>query len=159
MSVIRPAPNGNDPGTVVAEVMGRVQLIAQLANKIVFVYDDSDLADKIKGVKTFPAVGIIYDGMRSVPERGPSARVGLSAEVVISIVLVMQPETLFQADAKTPVIDLLTLIRNSMMATRSVTGHFWHFLVEAPADTKSGLAFWVQRWSVPIQLPPAQILT
>ena len=146
--------NGQSPATVVQEVLARVQSIAQLTNKAVFVYNDDDLADKIKGVKTYPAVGIIYDGMRSLGSSGQTAKFGISAEIVISIVLVMQPETLIAADAKTPVIDLLGQIRAMMMATRSVTGHFWHFLVEAPADKRSGLAFWVQRWSVPIQLPP-----
>ena|SRR5271157_5720537 len=137
---------------VIAEVKAKLNKVSSLEGKVVVVYDQNNLGDKLKGVK-FPAAGLIYDGMRSLPEQGATAKVGLSAELVISIVLVMQPETLFNADAKTPIIVLLDEVRSMMMSTRSVTGHFWHFLVEAPAEVQHGMAFWVQRWSTPIQLP------
>lgn len=146
---------------IITQAIAVLQSIAQLQNKVVFVYDDDDLADKLKGVKTYPAVGIIYEGMRAVMTPGESykattGKLGMSAELVISFVIAQQPETIVATDAKTPVIILLDAIRSSMMGTRSATGHLWRFVVEAPAVKSKGLAFWVQRWSVPVQLPPSQ---
>ena len=108
-------------GNVITEVQGFLQSIAAFQNKVVFVYDENDLADKVKGIKVFPAAGIIYEGLRSVGEDGPKGhthRVGMSGEIVVSIVLIMQPETLFKADAKTPVILLLDSIRGTIQVLK-----------------------------------------
>lgn len=157
-----PAVNKNDPSTVIAEVKGRLQSIAAISGSAfkgpsIFVYDDANLADRVKGNFIWPAAGIIYEGMRAVGEPGKATdKIGMSAEIVVSIALVTLVELYATADGKTPVILALSQIRGSMMASRSVTGHRWRFLVEAPASKKDGLAFWIQRWSVPIQLPPGQ---
>lgn len=140
---------------VLAELQVLVQSIAALKNKMVFVYDENDAADKLKGI-TFPGVAIVYDGLRAVSEGGQaSAKIGASCEMVISLIIVMQPETKFNADAKSIVVDLLQQLRNIICGTRSVTGHFYHFVVEAPAKIEGGMAFWVQRWSVPLQIKPS----
>jgi hypothetical protein len=57
-------------------------------------------------------------------------------------------------DTKVPIMNLLDSVRFAMLGTRSVTGHFYEFLLEAPAESKKGLIFWAQRWQVPIQLTP-----
>jgi hypothetical protein len=127
-----------------------------LRNKAVIVYDEDDAQNKLQGV-TKPGVALIYNGMRSSgQEPGLSARVGMSASLVISLVIVADKEVVVRTDQKFPVIDLLDAVRGMIMATRSPTGHFWRFLVEAQASVKGGSTFWVQRWSTPIQLPPTQ---
>ena len=59
-----------------------------LTGKVVVAYDENDLLDVLKGVRAYPAVGIVYEGMRSMSEEGPTARVGLSCEIVLAFVLV-----------------------------------------------------------------------
>ena len=150
--------NQPSPSAVIEDVQTALQSIANLQNRSVFVYDDSDLQDKIKTIRSFPAVGVIYDGMRSVGDdspKGHTQRKGVSAELVISLVFIMQPETIIKSDAKTPVIDLMNTVRSMMIGKLSPTGHQYRFVLEAPAALKNGMAFWVQRWAVPIQFPPA----
>ena len=48
-----------------------------LTGKVVVAYDENDLLDVLKGVRAFPAVGIVYEGMRSMSEDGATAKVGL----------------------------------------------------------------------------------
>ena len=139
---------------VMTEVQGILQSIATLTNRIVLVYDTADLAKQLASIGTYPGCGVIYEGMKAAPSSGPSGHVGVSAHLVFSIILVMQPETIFNKDTKLNTIDTLDSIRSSMIGKTSVTGHKWQFLVEAPADLNKGLVFWVQRWAVPIQLPP-----
>ena len=143
-------PNVND---VMQEMIGRVQSIAAFENKLVWTYDWSDSLDKLKGVKP-PYCAIVYEGMRAVGESGPSAKLGLSAEMVISLYVFQQAPTHFNADEKTNVVDLLSQLRTNISGQKSVTGHFWKFLVEAPGELKGNMSLFIQRWSVPIQIKP-----
>lgn len=129
-----------------------------LTGKVVVAYDENDLLNVLKGVRSFPAVGIVYEGMRSMSEEGPTARVGLSAEIVLGFVLVEHGDEIHATNQKkTRAIDYLDAMRGQFMGQRStVTHHFWHFMVESPASLRSGAVCWVQRWSVPVQLPPRQ---
>jgi hypothetical protein len=126
-----------------------------LLGKIVIAYNESDMLDLLAGVRSYPAVGIIYEGMRSQPEAGSTAKVGVSCEIVVSFVLVEQGDAVVSTDQKkTRAIDYLDAMRGQFMGLRStVTQHFWHFLVESPAELKAGMVVWVQRWSLPVQLP------
>jgi hypothetical protein len=132
-----------------------IQLIPAFTNKSIWAYNDDDLIDKIKGLAVFPGIAVVYEGMRSKPEVGVSAKVGISAEAVISLVVIDQGEAIVRTDQrKINVITYLDALRSGIMATRSPTSHFWQFLVEAPAEVKKGMVFWVSRWSTPIQLAP-----
>jgi hypothetical protein len=125
--------------------------------KTVIVYNETDLIDKTRTVKAYPALGIVYEGMRSQTEEGATVK-GLSAEIVLAFVLIEQGEGIQQSKAKkTRAIDYLDAMRDQFMGERStVTGHIWHFMVEAPAELRSDMVCWVQRWSLPVQLPPKQ---
>ena len=126
-----------------------------LTGKVVVAYDENDLLDVLKGVKSYPAVGIVYEGMRSMPEGGPTARVGLSCEVILGFVLVERGDEIHATNQKkVRAIEYLDAMRSQFIDQRStVTKHFWHFMVEAPAALRSGTVCWVQRWSLPVQLP------
>ncbi len=126
-----------------------------LTGKVVVAYDEEDLLDMLKGVKAYPAVGIIYEGMRSVAESGPTAKIGISNEIRLSFALIEHGNAVHSThQKKTRAIDYLEAMRYQFMGEKStVTGHFWHFLVEAPASLKAGTVVWVQRWSLPVQLP------
>jgi hypothetical protein len=126
-----------------------------LTGKVVVAYDENDLLDVLKGVRSFPAVGIVYEGMRSMPEPGPTAKVGLSCEIVLGLVLVERGDEIHRTDQKrVRAIEYLDAMRLQFMGYKStVTHHFWRFVVESPASLRTGAICWVQRWTVPVQLP------
>ena len=130
-----------------------------LVGKVVVAYNEDDLLDVLKGLKAFPAVGIVYEGMRAKPEPGATGKMGLSCEIVMSFVLVEQGDAPFATQQKkTRSVDYLDLMRDQFMGQRSiVTGHLWNFMVESPAALTSNMVCWVQRWSLPVQLPPVKI--
>lgn len=126
-----------------------------LTGKVVVAYDENDLLDVLKGVRAFPAVGIVYEGMRSKSEEGPTAKIGLSCEIVLGFVLVERGDEIHKTNQKkVRAIEYLDAMRYQFMGQRStVTRHFWQFMVEAPAALRSGAVCWVQRWTLPVQLP------
>jgi hypothetical protein len=131
------------------------QLIA--AGKVFHVYSEEELMDKTKGI-TFPAVGIVYEGMRAVPEDSDkkSVKMGVSAELVAAVMLIQRPDSISAADTKTPTMNLLDDIRQEIMGSKSPSGHWWKFVVEASANEKNGVVIWLQRWSTPVQLTPVK---
>lgn len=127
-----------------------------LTGKVVVAYDENDLLDVLKGIRNYPAVGIVYEGMRSQSEETKdTAKVGLSCEIVLGFVLVEAGDEIHNThQKKTRAIDYLDAMRFKFMGQRStVTKHYWHFLVEAPAALRTGAVCWVQRWTLPVQLP------
>ncbi len=152
-------PNLLDPSTltdplnrVLYDVYNRVQSIAVLTNRVLRVFDPNDAMDKLKGLQSYPGVGIIYEGTRSVDEHQPSAKIGVMGDMVISIVVLNTPNTMINADTKTPTINLLNLIRQSLLGQKGPSGHFYRFIVEAAAVESKGAVIWVQRWSIPVAL-------
>lgn len=129
-----------------------------MTGKTILVDDASDLLEKLKGLKSYPAIGVVYEGLVSKPEAGDTAKMGISADMGISLVLVEQGDVPFPtlAPQKTfRAIDYLNAMRDEFMGTKStVTGHFFKFEAEAAAELTKNMVVWVQRWSVPIQLPP-----
>jgi hypothetical protein len=127
-------------------------------NAVVLAFNEEDFMDKIKGLKTYPGLGIVYEGLHSVPEIGSTGKVGISGQMVISIILISGGTGVLNTDeAKFNAIRNLDRIRSGMMATRSPSMHPWRFLVEAPAQLKNGTIFWAQRWTTPVQMPPANL--
>jgi hypothetical protein len=126
-----------------------------LTGKVVVAYDENDLLDVLKGVKSYPAVGIIYEGMRSMSEPGPTAVVGLSCEIILGFVLVERGDEIHRTgQKKVRAIEYLDAMRLQFMGKKSdITKHFCHFDVESPAALRTGAVCWVQRWSLPVQLP------
>ena len=138
------------------EAKDKVESVSGLANRVVIAYDEEDLLSALKGVKGYPAAGIVYEGMRAVPESKPTSNVGTSAEVVIAVIIIQQADGVIAShQKKTVVMDLLRASMDKFLGQRStVTKHYWKFLVEAPAELSKGMVVWTQRWSVPIQLSP-----
>jgi hypothetical protein len=141
----------------VQDVKDAVQSVAEFANRMVFVYDQKDAADKLKGLRTFPAAAIVYEGMRvsetSSPVQHSSGRMGSSVTLVTSIMIVDQGDGgLIKVDNRVSVMNLLGKVRRQMLDRRSPSGHYWKFVVEAEAAPANGLVFWIQRWQTPLQL-------
>jgi hypothetical protein len=110
--------------------------------------------NKTKGI-SFPAVGVVYEGMRPTSDGDKAThKLGISAELVASVMMFHRPDNMNAADTKTPAMTLLDSIRKEIMGSKSPTGHFWKFVVEAAATEKNGVVIWIQRWSTPVQLVP-----
>ena len=137
----------------IADIETVLQSIAKLKGKVLQVYSEDELLDKTKPI-AFPAAGVTYEGMRAVGEAGSTHKVGISAEVVLSIILVETFSNVSSANTKKLSPPILDAIREGMMARRSPTGHFWKFIVEAAAKPANGTVLWVSRWSTPVQLVP-----
>jgi hypothetical protein len=140
---------------VINAVVATLQGIQQLSGKVVFAYDEQDFTNRIVGLKNFPGAGVVYEGIHSIGDPGPSARVGISGEMVFSIVLIDHGPNIRMTDQNKHVaLNLLQSIRETIVATKSPTGHYYRFLVEAPALLKDGAVYWVSRWSTPFQTRP-----
>lgn len=135
------------------QLIGYLQSIAELNGKVIQVYNVDDLMSNLVGVK-YPAGGVLYDGMRSVPEAGagPTDRKGLSAELIISVLLVMRTESFGPTDQPNQATVLLDTIRDKIKGTNGPSMHKWRFVVEAAAAERKGNILWVQRWALPLQL-------
>lgn len=133
-----------------------LQSIASLKGKVLNVYGEEELMDSTS-IITYPACGIVYEGMRSLEEGGATNKVGTSSELVISIILIDTYTKMTKAGSRKNAAPILDAIRETMMQVkrRSPTGHKWRFIVEAAASPKSGVVLWVQRWSTPVQLVSA----
>ena len=135
----------------VEDLKAHLTSLSSFQGKTFEVYSEAELMDRSKGLM-FPAAGVVYEGMRAIPESDKeSHKVGISCELVAAIMVIQKPEI---KDAKKRPLSLLDSIREEILGKRSPTGHFWKFVVEAAAVEKSGAVIWLQRWSTPVQLVP-----
>lgn len=138
----------------IEDLQSKLQGLPEVAAKTFWVYDEADLFDTVKQLQ-FPATGVVYEGIRAVSETDKSSgRQGISGELIASVALLILPGIKGSASVKVQAVDFLDQMRNTIMGTRSPTGHLWKFVVEAAATEKNGAVVWLQRWSTPIQLVP-----
>lgn len=133
------------------DLESRANLIPSLKGRVFHIYSEEELLERTKGL-SFPCVGIVYDGMMAVPEPGSSAKTGSSAELVATVMIFFRQDTKAKTDPKDTTVALLDQIRGKILATRSPTGHYWRFKLEAAVEGKQGLLAYVQRWATPVQL-------
>lgn len=132
----------------------KLKTVTVFGKKIITVLSAEDLITQMTSAPK-PALGVLYEGARAVP--ADNKQLGLSAEVVFSILLLSETSAMSsRVDVATPTHELLDQVRNSIQGTRSPTGHYWKFQLEAAAKPTGPLSVWVQRWSCPVQLPPAK---
>lgn len=141
---------------VVQGMVTTLQSIAGLQGKTFHILTEEELFDRAKAVP-FPAVGVVYEGMRSLGEPGkPTHKTGLSAKLNLAVVVFYQtkaPVGQVAADALKPqALDLLDTIRNTIRVTPGPGTRTWEFLVEAPAVERNGVVVYIQRWTIPVML-------
>lgn len=141
----------------VTAMTGLVQSIADVNGKTFQIYEADELEDIAKLTK-FPAAGVIYEGMRSVPESEKQTdKLGYSSELILSLCVLNQGEKLGTEGHKDPSMLLMDVLRKAILGKTSPTGHKWRFVVEAPAAAKKNRVIWVQRWAAPVQLLPDEV--
>lgn len=122
--------------------------------KVFHVYSEEELLNKQKGV-IFPCVGVVYDGMRSVPPAGggsPGGTAASSAEISCTFLALFRSSPQADVDPKDSIVAQVDRLRSTIMGVRSPTGHFWRFQVEASIPGKSGVLCYLQRWATAVQL-------
>jgi hypothetical protein len=134
------------------DAQAKVQSVAELEKRSLLVFDDMDAMDQLAALKRWPAAVVQYEGMRSEAENKVTDKIGASVLLYVSVMVINQGETLIKTDTKIPTLLLLTQLRRKFLNKKAPSGHKWKFMLEAAADSKSGLTFWVQRWQVPLQL-------
>jgi imidazoleglycerol phosphate synthase glutamine amidotransferase subunit HisH len=141
-------------------LLASLQSIAKLTGKTIQVYTEDELLDKTKQI-SLPAAGVMYEGMRAIHEQSAqnavksTHRLGTSAEAVLSIMIIETSGVTGSSNSTKAIsTELLDTIRNKIMGTKSPSGHYWRFVVEAAAEPKKGATFWIQRWATPVLLVP-----
>lgn len=125
--------------------------MSAVKGKVWHVYSEEELVERTKGL-SFPCAGVLYDGMRAIPEQGATGKMGLSAELILTVMVMFKQKTVSTVDAKDSAVDFLDELRGKIAKSRSPSGHFWKFQLEAAVDGKSGVLSYIQRWSTPVQL-------
>ncbi len=136
-----------------ADLTSKVQEVGQIGGRTMFT---TSLESIIAGTSNMPkpAVGFMYEGARAIESEG-GKQIGVSAEMVFSILLVLEQQVLNLKKDNNPLAhELLDLLRLQIHGTRSPTGHFWSWKLEAPVAVKGTTGIWLQRWSVPLQVTP-----
>lgn len=133
------------------DLEARIKTIPALKDRVFHIYSEDELMERTKGL-SFPCVGVVYDGMMAIPEQGPSAKIGASAELVATVMVFFRQDTKAKTDPKDTTVALLDEIRSKIFATRSPTRHHWRFKLEAAVEGKQGVLTYVQRWATPAQL-------
>lgn len=137
------------------DLIAKLSGIELLDKKTLTVYSMEDLLETLANVRK-PAVGVLYEGARKVQAAGAS-QIGVSGEAVFSLLMVYETSVMSKrVDAKSPAHDLLDQMRGEIHGSRSPTGHFWSWVLEAPASQKANVTVWLQRWSTPVQLSPSK---
>ncbi len=135
----------------IEDIAARVSSIPTLKGRVFHVYSEEELVERTKGV-SFPCAGVVYDGMMAIDEAGSTAKIGGSAELLVSVMIFFRQNTVAKTDPKATTVALMDEIRGRILATKSPSGHFWKFRIEAAVEGKQGLLTYVQRWATPVQL-------
>lgn len=134
------------------DLVAKISKIPSVKGKVFHVYSEEELTERCKGITSL-WVGVVYDGLRAISEGGKDThKIGGSAELVASVIILFRQDTKATIDPKETVVSLLDTIRKGVITTKSPSGHFWKFQVEAAVEGKSGVLAYVQRWATPVQL-------
>jgi len=133
-----------------------VKAIPAFNGQAFHIYSEDDLRAQQKGL-IIPSVGIVYDGMRAVQDSRPGdGRVaggrGSTADLMVTVMAFFRNLPQGDADQKLGMIRAIGALRKTIVRSRSPTGHFWRFQVEAPVSGKDGLLVYVQKYATAVQL-------
>lgn len=136
----------------VLDLQTKMRSIPAFTNKVIYAYTEDDLYD-ITSQINFPGAGILYEGLRSVPDpESKNVGKGRSAELHCNLILLVSGKTIGNADYKLTAAEFLDQFRGAIMGTRSPTGNFWKFIVESPVEARAGIFAYGQRWSTSVIL-------
>jgi len=130
----------------IADVMARLQTITAISNKVVSLYGPEDIL-KTTDKLDFPAVGVLYSGMRSLTD---STKTGQKAYLMVDIFVAgddLCNDDAQTNDVKPGITSILQDIRNAMVCNTAPGNHTWQFMAEFPEQlTEKEVIGYVQRW-------------
>jgi hypothetical protein len=130
----------------------RLQSVAVLNKQVFKVSSPNQLGAKLKALPP-PAVGVIYEGLRSVGQPGVGLNKGLSTNAVFGLYMTFSSASYAPGiDIQTPITDILHQMRLALLEKDSPSSHGWQFLVEAFVDSNSTHEIWMQKWQTPVIL-------
>lgn len=130
----------------------RLQSVASLNRQVFKASSPQLLGAKLKALPP-PAVGIVYEGIRSGSQPGVGLDHGMSTTAVFGLYMAFSSAAFAPGvDIQTPITDILHEIRTALLGKISASSHKWQFLVESFADSNTTHEIWVQRWQTPIIL-------
>ena len=136
----------------VNDLINKMKSVPAFANKVIYAYTQDDLYD-VASQLNFPCAGILYEGIRSVPDpESRNAAKGLSAELSCSLLLLVSGKTIGNADYKVTATQILDQFRDAIKGTRSPAGNYWKFVIESAVEARKDSYAYVQRWSTPVLL-------
>ncbi len=135
----------------VANLKSLIEQVSAVKKKVVYLYDQEELLNA-KTQLGYPAVGIVYIGMRG---KDDSSRTGLAAEIVCDIYLIGSDQCsskLIGSDTKSVTTSLLDDIRSEIKCNTAPGQRKWKFVFERPVDFTSEALAYVQRWQTTVVL-------
>ena len=135
----------------VEDLQAKIQTVPAFKNKVFFVYTQDKLYDKAMQL-SFPCAGILYEGLRSVPDADDRTAKGLSTVFQASVILLVSGSTIGNAEYNVQAVELLDQFRDAIKMTRSPANHFWKFMLETSVEARVDTYAYIQRWSTPILL-------
>lgn len=129
----------------IRDLMTKVAKVPAVTKAIYHINAEEDVVEITKGMQ-FPCVGVIYEGMRAVTDN--PQKMGVSAEIVCALMVFDRAGPSFAAkDMVATSLILMDDIRNTIKLTKSPTGHFWGFQMEASMGSHKGILAYIQRWT------------
>lgn len=133
----------------VDDIQTKLATVGDVATKVFSVYSEDDLLDKSKYLK-YPAVGVLYEGITASYE--DSSRQGLSTELRVALVLVLDGKSVGNLDRKNDAATTLDAMRDAIKRTNSPSGHKWRFVSEIPVGLVENVSIYVQRWATAVPI-------
>lgn len=134
------------------DLMNKVKQIPELVDKTESVWNEDDLISILKGARS-PIAGLVYEGIQSSTD---VTRMGLSGDVTVSILLILQGDHIGKVDEKPEAIRLLDALRSLILTTTSPTGHKWRFVRESPTGQMGNKIIFTQIWATAVLLTAAR---
>lgn len=142
----------NIASNCVDDLVLKMKSVPAFSNKVIYAYTQDDLYDMAAQLQ-FPCAGILYEGIRSVPDpETKNVAKGLSAELNCTLLLLVSGKSIGNADYKVTATQILDQFRNAIKGTRSPSGNYWKFLIESAVEARVGAYSYAQRWSTPVLL-------
>lgn len=128
----------------------RLHTIALFKRQVFKVSSASLLGAKLKALPP-PAVGVVYEGLRSVGQPGVGLNKGLSTNAVFGLYMTFSSVSYAPGvNIQTPITDILHQMRVLIADKTSPSSHNWQFMVEAFVDSNTTNEIWMQKWQTPI---------
>ena len=128
------------------DLMNKLKTVSLVKDKVISVYTEKEIMDKATQLPP-PLIGVVYEGMRAVPDMDKLAR-GYTVEMMFTVVLVVSGQTFGDSpSSKLVAADVLDKCRAAIKGTQNPYSQWWKFMVEAAVQETTGGFMYMQRWS------------